>query len=112
MEVQLQLVKATARHVRYFLGQAVDVQCNGCRVNHGSQLQHECVMLSGEDRIRFGLHQDLVLVDWDKVKEDFDHSCSSISSYDSHWIKNLWNDQMWYEQLVSSLVMLERNGSI
>ena len=69
MECQLQLVQTTACHLRSFLERAMKLQCNGYLVNHPSQLQHECLILSGEDRIRFCLDQALLLVNWGQGKK-------------------------------------------
>ena len=113
MEIQLKLVEATARHARYVLGEAVDMECNGCLVDHPSQLQHECVMLSGEDRIRFCLDRALLLLDWIEVKQEFwnnvtlDPSCCHECFHDVEWYKTLWNDEDWWEQLVSALMAQE-----
>ena len=107
MECQLQLVQTTARHVRCFLDQAMEFECNGCSVDHPSQLQHECLMLSGEDRIRFCLDQALVLVDWEKVKTDFDQSWAHTRFHDKVWYQILWTNDGWYEQLVSASLALD-----
>ena len=55
MEIQLQLVKTTARLVHCFLAQAMNFECNGCLVEHPTQLKHECFMLSGEYHVKFCL---------------------------------------------------------
>ena len=64
-------------------------------------------MLDGEDRIRFCLDQALLLVDWERVKTDFDRSWSHIRFLDKVWYQTLWTDDSWYEQLVSALVVQE-----
>ena len=107
MEAQLQLVKTTARHVRCFLDQAMDSECNGCLVNHPSQLQHECLMLDGEDHIRFCLDRALLLVDWENVKNDFVQSYPQSNFRDKNWFQTLWADDIWYDQLVSALLAQE-----
>ena len=104
MECQLQLVQTTARHVCSFLEQAMKLQCNGCLVNHPSQLQHECLMLSGEDRVRFCLEQALLLVNWGQVKTDFDQKWAHTRFRDKVWYQTLWTDDSWYEQLLSALL--------
>ena len=71
MECQLQLAQTTARHVHRLLDQAIEFKCDGCSVDHPSQLKHECLMLSGEAHIRFCLDQALLLVDWGKVENRF-----------------------------------------
>ena len=45
-------------------------KCNCCIISYGSQLQHSCLMLSGEERIRF-LDRALLLADWEKLKKAF-----------------------------------------
>ena len=107
MECQLQLVQTTARYVRCFLDEAMEFECNGCSVDHPSQLQHECIMLGGEDRIRFCLDQALLLVDWKRVKTDFDQSWSYTRFHDKVWYQTLWPNDGWYEQLVSALLALD-----
>ena len=107
MEAQLQLVKTTASHVRCFIDQAMNFECNGCLADHPSQINHECLMLSGEDRIRFCLDRALLLVDWEKVKTDFHHSCPQTSFHDQEWFQTLWTDNSWFEQLVSALLLQE-----
>ena len=59
MEIQLQLFGAVARQLQPYLDHALRAQCNGCLVDHPSQYQHKCIMLEGEDGIRYGL--ELVL---------------------------------------------------
>ena len=71
MEAQVQLIKLTAGHVSHYLEEAMLNECNGCMISHGSQLQHSCLMLSGEDRIRFCLDRALLLVDWEKFTKAF-----------------------------------------
>ena len=113
MEFQLQLVLAMARVVRTVLNEAMVKECNGCMVNHASQIHHECLMLSGEDRIRFCLDRAILLVDWEKVKEGFWNQITldvmewPSCFWDDEWIQNLWNDEDWREQLVSALVAQE-----
>ena len=107
MEAQLQLVKTTASHVRCFIDQAMNFECNGCLVDHPSQINHECLMLSGEDRIRFCLDRALLLVDWEKVKTDFHHSYPQTSFHDQEWFQTLWSDNSWFEQLVSAVLHQE-----
>ena len=113
MEFQLQLVLAMARVVRTVLNEAMVKECNGCMVNHASQIHHECIMLSGEDRIRFCLDRAILLVDWEKVKEGFWSQITlDVMEWPSHfwddeWFQNLWNDEDWWEQLVSALVAQE-----
>ena len=107
MECQLQLAQTTARHVHCFLDEAIEFECNGCSVEHPSQLQHECLMLSGEAHIRFCLDQALLLVDWERVKTDFDQSWSHTRFHDKVWYQTLWPNDGWYEQLVSALLALD-----
>ena len=107
MEAQLQLVKTTASHVRCFIDQAMNFECNGCLVDHPSQINHECLMLSGEDRIRFCLDRALLLVDWEKVKTDFHHSYPQTSFHDQEWFQTLWSDNSWFERLVSAVLHQE-----
>ena len=105
MEAQMQLVRLAARHVHYFLDHAMNFECNGCSVDHPSQLQHECLMLDGEDRIRFCLDQALLLVDWGQVKHEFEKSCPRVCSHGKEWFQTLWADVSWYDQLVSALLI-------
>ena len=107
MECQLQLVQTAARHVRCFLDETMEFECNGCSVDHPSQLQHECIMLGGEDRIRFCLDQALLLVDWERVKTDFDQSWSHTRFHDKVWYQTLSTNDGWYEHLVSALLALD-----
>ena len=107
MECQLQLAQTTARHVHRLLDQAIEFKCDGCSVDHPSQLQHECLMLSGEAHIRFCVDQALLLVDWGKVKTDFDRSWSHIRFHDKVRYQTLWTDDSWYERLVSVLLAQE-----
>ena len=107
MEIQVQLVKTTARHVHCFLAQAMNLECNGCLVDHPTQSNHECLMLSGEDYIRFCLDQALLLVDWAKVKTDFEQSCTPVTFHNKEWFQTLWAEECWYDQLVSALLTQE-----
>ena len=104
MECQLQLVQTTACHLRSFLERAMKLQCNGYLVNHPSQLQHECLILSGEDRIRFCLDQALLLVNWGQGKKDFDQKWTHTRFYDKVWHQTLWTYGSWYEQLLSAVL--------
>ena len=71
MEIQLQLVKATARRVKRLLDRAMQKECYGCEVSHPSQIQHQCVMIEDpEERIRFCLDRALRMVNWKKVQTD------------------------------------------
>ena len=111
MEIHLQLVKTVARQVRKCLDETVKAQCSGCLVNHPSQHQHECIMLEGEDKIRFGLEFALTLVDWVRVRQDFWHHLSIKHMLklpncynDVNWLQNLWEDETWKEFLMSALL--------
>ena len=53
METQLQLVQAMAWIVRGILNDAMVKECNGCLVNHPSQIHPEC-QWGGSDKILFG----------------------------------------------------------
>ena len=116
MEIQLQFVQVTARVVRGILNDAMVKECNGCLVNHPSQIHHECLMLSGEDCIRFCLDRAILLVDWVKVKEEFwSHITLDVMEWPSRfwndeWFQNLWSDGDWWEQLVSALVAQEKEA--
>ena len=113
MEAQLQLVQATARLVRRVLHAAMAVECYGCMVNHPSQMQHHCLFLSGEARIRYCLDRALLLADWESVKEEFwsritlDPSNCPTCFHDVEWFQNLWSDEDWWEQLLSALLAQE-----
>ena len=113
MEIQLQLVQAMARVVRGILNEAMAIECNGCVVSHPSQIQHECLMLSGEARIRYCLGRAILLLNWVKVKEEFwNHITLDVMDWpscfwDDAWFQNLWSDEDWWEQLVSALVVQE-----
>ena len=111
MELQLKLVETAAHHVHHCLGEAMKVECNGCLVDHPSQIKHECVMLEGEEFIRFCLNKALALVDWDEVKSSFwqrldiHHMVKCPPCYDkSLFFKKLWQDEYWKNQLVSALL--------
>ena len=104
METQLQLTQTTAHHVHCLFGQAMNFECNGCLVYHPSQINRECLMLCGEDRIRFCLDQALLLTDWGQVKDDFEKLCPQVVSRGKEWFQMLWSDDSWYEQLVSTLL--------
>ena len=93
MECQLQLAQTTARHVHRFLDQAMEFKCNGCSVDHPSQPQHECLMLSGEARIRFCLDQALLLEDWGKVENRF---WSVMVSHSFSWQGVVSNSVDWW----------------
>ena len=103
METQLQLVQAMPRIVRGILNDAMVKECNGSLVNHPSQIHHECLMLSGEDRIRFSLARALLLVDWLGVKQEFwnhitlDPMDWPSRFWDDQWVRNLWSDEGWQE---------------
>ena len=72
MEIQLKLVQTMAQFVRgilnevsnvgfitvhglneghIILNEAMVIKCSGCLLNHPSQIHHECLMVSVEDRI-------------------------------------------------------------
>ena len=40
--------------VQQHLGKAMAAECYGCLLDHPSQVQHQCIMLEGEDRIGHG----------------------------------------------------------
>ena len=107
MEAQVQLIKLTAQHVSHYLEEAMLNECNGCVISHGSQLQHACLMLSGEDRIRFCLDRALLLVDWEKLTKAFVQSYPQFNFHDKEWFQTLWADVTWYNQLVSALLTQE-----
>ena len=112
MEAQVQLIKLTARHVSHYLEEAMLNECNGCVISHGSQLQHSCLMLSGEDRIRFCLDRALLLVDWEKLTKAFVQSYPQFNFHDKEWFQTLWADVTWYNQLVSALLAQECQSDI
>ena len=107
MEAQKQLVMVTARYVSLHLQNAMLIECNGCLVHHASQIEHECVMLTGEERIRFCLDKALTLVDWEKVKNDFVQISSAPYFPDKNCIQHLWTNASWLKQLMFVLLSLE-----
>ena len=113
MEIELQLIRATARQVKHWLASAMTQECNGCFHDHPSQVQHECVMLEDEDRIRFCLNKALDLVDWKKVSDDWWQHLSFVQTMgcprrfeDLNWLRELWNYQDMNESLVVALLNL------
>ena len=111
MEIQLQLVSAVARQLQPYLDHALRAQCNGCLVDHPSQYQHECIMLEGEDGIRYGLELALTLIDWNAVKHDFwqhvsiNHMINLPKCYnDVNWLQKLYQYDSCKELLVSALL--------
>ena len=108
----MQLIKLTAQHVSHYLEEAMLNECNGCILSHGSQLQHSCLMLNGEDRIKFCLDRALLLAYWEKLKKVFVQSYLQFNFYDKEWFQTLWADAIWYDQLVSALLAQECQSDI
>ena len=59
------------------------------------------------EALDFVLTKALLLLDWEKVKTDFDQSWSHTRFHDKMWYQTLWNNDGWYEQLVSALLALD-----
>ena len=104
--------------MRHVLNEAMAVECYGCMVNHPSQMQHHCLFLSGEVRIRYCLDRALLLADWESVKEEFwshitlDPSYCPTSFHDMEWFQILWSDEDWWEQLLLSLLAQEHPDDV
>ena len=46
------LLKASAELVEDYLPRVLKYRCNGCKIDHGSQRQHECLMDTHEQHLR------------------------------------------------------------
>ena len=99
MEIKVQLVSATAREVESWLNPAMHELCNGCYFDHPSQIQHECLMLEGEERIRFCIYKALDMLDWKKVSQDWWQHLSVAHQIacprhcgDIDWLRHVWRD--------------------
>ena len=114
MEIQVQFTIATARQVKKCLSIAMKEECNGCQIQHGSQLQHQCVMLEDEEeRVRFCLDKALEIVEWKFVKfEMFGHMRPSLvlrlpGCYDDEkWLRDVWRNEPEREMLVNILTRM------
>ena len=111
MELQIKLVEATAHHVYNRLQEAMRTECVGCLISHGSQKQHMCLMMEGEEYVRYCLDKALTLVDWHQVKSTFWKSLNVHLMLQCHpcydktlFFQKLWQDKYWKNQLVSVLV--------
>ena len=56
-------------HLRYLIGEEVVLNCNGCRIDHPSQTQHDCVMMDTDDRTNLYLFKAVEKMDQFDVME-------------------------------------------
>lgn len=116
MEIELQLIKATARQVDKHLEKAIKKLCPGCYDRHSTLNQHDCAMIEDpEDRIRYGLNKALEMVDWRRVSDDWWSHLSVIHILrcprqhdDLKWLSNLWNEHDMKEKLIAALMRGEK----
>ena len=72
MDIQDLMVKTVAAHVNQVLDAAMRARCNGCKIDHPSQMQHDCVMIEDKaTRVFLALNEALEMLDWKDVQEDF-----------------------------------------
>ena len=109
-QMQVQLVRAMVLAVRDVVNEAMTMECSGCFVNHPSQIEHQCLMLGGEERLRFCLDRALLMLDWIKVKEEFwKQQTQDVFEWpsrfwDVEWFQHFWSDESWWEQLLNGLL--------
>ena len=114
MESHVQFTLATVRQVKQWLPLAIRKACNGCQIDHPSQLQHQCVMLEDdEERVRFCLDKALDMVDWKAVRTDMlQHMRTALILVhpccydDEEWLRNVWCDEEKKDVLVTLLTYL------
>ena len=50
--IEGKLLASYAKEMAGLIHQLVEKNCNGCRIEHGSQREHDCIMMENEERLR------------------------------------------------------------
>ena len=109
MEIELQMVFAVAWEVKLRLSTVMYKLYNGCYYNYSSQVQHKCLMLDDEERIRLCVETALDMVDWNK-SQDWQEDLTiaeqircPLQCNDFNWFRHVFRDMDMKEKLIAVL---------
>ena len=76
--IEERLIKCYAEEIASVINQLVVENCNGCIIDHPSQIQHPCLMMESDERLSMYFDDALSKISEARVMENFMNSLNDI----------------------------------